>query len=345
LSLLPCIIGLSGPELTPDERAFSRAAAPAGFILFRRNCEDPAQLRALTDALRDLTGRADLPILIDQEGGRIARLRPPHWPDFPAPWRFAELYARAPISAMEAARVNALATAALLAAAGINVACQPVLDLRHPHAHGVIGERALGSDPDQVASLGRMVLDGLAEGGVAGIVKHMPGHGRARADSHFELPVVDAGAQELEADLAPFRKLANRARIGMTAHILYSAWDQERPATLSPTVITGVIRGVIGFDGLLLSDDLEMAALAGSFGERAQRALAAGCDLVLHGSGRLEESREVAEAIPPIGDAAAARLARAIPAPEPERSDLGALLEKRDALLLHGCDSSSAGSS
>jgi beta-N-acetylhexosaminidase len=312
LSLLPCIIGLSGPELTADERAFFRAAAPAGFILFRRNCEDPAQLRALTDALRDLTGRADLPILIDQEGGRIARLRPPHWPDFPAPWRFAELYARAPISAMEAARVNALATAASLAAAGINVACQPVLDLRHPHAHGVIGERALGSDPDQVASLGRMVLDGLAEGGVAGIVKHMPGHGRARADSHFELPVVDAGEEEMEADLAPFRKLAGRARIGMTAHILYSAWDRERPATLSPIVIAEVIRGAIGFDGLLLSDDLEMAALAGSFGERAQRALAAGCDLVLHGSGRLEESREVAEAIPP---------------------------------MLHGCDSSSAGSS
>jgi beta-N-acetylhexosaminidase len=147
----------------------------------------------------------------------------------------------------------------------------------------------------------------------------------------------------MEADLAPFRKLAGRARIGMTAHILYSAWDQERPATLSPTIIADVIRGAIGFDGLLLSDDLEMAALAGSFGERAQRALAAGCDLVLHGSGRLEESREVAEAVPEIGDAAAARLARAIPAPGPERSDLGALLEKRDALLLHGCDGSSAG--
>jgi beta-N-acetylhexosaminidase len=334
--MLPCIIGLSGPELTPAERDFVRAAEPAGFILFRRNCEDRTQLRALTDGLRDLTGRGDLPILIDQEGGRIARLRPPHWPDFPAPWRFAELYERAPISAMEAARVNALATAAVLAEAGINVACQPVLDLRHPHAHGVIGERALGSDPAQVASLGRMVLDGLAEGGVAGIVKHMPGHGRARADSHFELPVVDASVEEMEADLLPFRKLANRARIGMTAHILYAAWDKERPATLSRTVIGEVIRDAIGFDGLLLSDDLEMAALAGSFGERAQRALAAGCDLVLHGSGRLEESREVAEAIHPIGEAAAERLARAIPARVTQGADLGALLEKRDALLRSG---------
>ena len=332
--MLPCILGLSGPALTPDERAFFREADPAGYILFRRNCHEPAQLRALTDDLRDLAGRPDLPILIDQEGGRIVRLGPPHWPDFPGQWRFAELYERAPISALEAARVNGLATGMVLAQAGINVACAPVLDLLHPGAHPVVGERALGSDPVQVASLGRMVIQGLAEGGVAGIMKHMPGHGRARADSHFELPVVTATAQELEADLTPFRKLAQRARIGMTAHIVYSAWDEERPATHSPELIATVIRGAIGFDGLLLSDDLEMAALAGSLGERAQRAIAAGCDLALYCSGVLAESAQVAEALPPITDQAAARLARAIPAPAPEGADLAALLHKRDALLL-----------
>jgi beta-N-acetylhexosaminidase len=331
--MLPCILGLSGPAPTPDERAFFREAAPAGFILFRRNIEDPAQLRALTDALRELTGRDDLPIMIDQEGGRIARLGPPHWPQFPAAWRFAELYERAPISALEAARVNALAVAVTLAGEGINIACAPVLDLRHSHAHPVIGERALGSDPVQVASLGRMVLDGLAEGGVAGVVKHMPGHGRAWADSHFELPVVEASAAELEADLAPFRTLADRARIGMTAHILYPAWDGERPATLSPAIIAEVIRGAIGFDGLLVSDDLVMAALAGSLGERALGALAAGCDLVLQGSGVLADGEQVAQALPPIGEPASARLASALQPQPAQLPELRPLLRKRDSLL------------
>jgi beta-N-acetylhexosaminidase len=332
--MLPCILGLSGPALTRDERAFFRDAEPAGFLLFRRNCLEPAQLRALTDDLRDLTGRGDLPILIDQEGGRCSRLGPPHWPAFPAQWRFAELFERAPISALEAARVNALAIALVLGEAGINVACAPVLDLRHPGAHPVVGERALGSDPVQVAALGRMVLDGLTAGGVAGIVKHMPGHGRARADSHFELPVVEASAEALEADLAPFRKLAGRARIGMTAHIVYCAFDPDRPATLSPTVIGEVIRGRIDFDGLLLSDDIVMEALAGSLAERAQGALAAGCDLVLHGSGVLEEARQVAQALPPTGEAALARLGRAIPLPPPaDHPPLADLLAKRDALL------------
>lgn len=333
--MLPCILGLSGPTLTPAERDFFREAEPAGFILFRRNCEDPAQLRALTDSLRDLSGREDLPILIDQEGGRIARLGPPHWPDFPAKWRFAELYERAPITALEAARVNALVIALTLAGEGINVACMPVLDLRHPHAHGVIGERALGSDPIQVASLGRAVLEGLAEGGVAGIVKHMPGHGRSRADSHDELPVVDASAEELEQDFLPFRKLAKHARMGMTAHILYTALDPSRPATLSPPVIEQVIRGSIGFEGLLLSDDVAMAALSGTLAERAQLAIAAGCDLVLHCSGIFEESRQVAQALPQIGEAAADRLARALPGPARESYKLEPLLDKRNALLQH----------
>jgi len=332
--MLPCIFGLSGPALTPDERAFIRDAAPAGFILYGRNIEDKAQLRALTDALRTLTKRAEVPILIDQEGGPIARLRPPVWPQTPAPWRFAELYARAPISAMEAARVSALAAALMLREVGINVNCAPVLDLRHPETHPVIGERALGSEPLQVASLGRAVLDGLAAGGVAGVVKHVPGHGRARADSHREMPLVDADADALEVELAPFRSLAGRARMAMTAHILYPAWDAGHCATLSADIIGGVIRGRIGYEGLLISDDIIMDALAGRLGARAAAAVEAGCDLVLQGSGVLSDNVAVAAALPAISEGAMARLDAAIPAPPVEPlPSLGELLTKLHALL------------
>jgi len=329
--MIPAIFGLSGPTLSDDERAFFREAEPAGFILYGRNVGDPEQVRALTDALRALSGRAA--ILVDQEGGRCSRLGPPHWPAFPAAARFGDLYRRAPISGMEAARANALATALVLAEAGITMNCAPSLDLQHGGAHRVIGDRAFGSDPSAVAALGRAVLDGLAEGGVTGIVKHMPGHGRAPADSHEELPVVPASAEELEADLAPFRALAPRARAGMTAHILFAAWDKHRPATVSPVVIEKAIRGRIGFDGLLISDDIVMEALAGTQAERAGAALAAGCDLVLHGSGLLEEAQAVAAALPPIALAAAERLARAVvPAPD-SVGDVEALVAKRDALL------------
>ncbi|HWT11510.1 MAG TPA: glycoside hydrolase family 3 N-terminal domain-containing protein, partial [Allosphingosinicella sp.] len=207
--MLPAFLGLAGERLDPDERAFLREAQPAGFILFARNCRDRGQLRRLTDDLRELAGRADLPILIDQEGGRVARLGPPDWPEFPAAWRFAELYRKAPISAIEAARVNAQAIAVTLAEVGINVDCLPLLDVRREGAHDVIGDRALGAEPMQVAALGRAVLDGLEAGGVCGVVKHMPGHGRAAADSHVELPVVEASAQELESDVAPFRALSD----------------------------------------------------------------------------------------------------------------------------------------
>ena len=331
--MLPCILSLSGPTLTPEERAFFRDADPAGYILFGRNCRDRVQLRALTDELRALAGRDRLPILIDQEGGRVARLKPPVWPDFPPQWRFAQLYERAPISGMEAARVNALAIALTLAGAGINIACLPLLDVRQAGAHDVIGDRALGSDPLQVAALGRMVLDGLAAGGVAGVIKHMPGHGRARADSHRELPVVAASAAELESDLAPFRRLAS-APIGMTAHILYPAWDPERPATLSPVIISQVIRASIGFNGLLLSDDIGMSALSGTLEQRANGALTAGCDLVLHCSGALGESRAVASNLPQITQAARDRLDEATPSPPPAPADnVAALLHARDALL------------
>ena len=204
--------GFAGEALSADERAFFRDADPVGYIVFRRNIRDRAQLRALTDALRAIHGRDGLPILVDQEGGRVARLRPPEWPAFPAADAFARLYARAPMSAIEAARANAQAIAAMLAECGINVDALPLLDVRQEGSHDIIGDRALGSEPMQVAALGRAVLDGLAAGGVVGIVKHMPGHGRSMSDSHVELPVVSASAEELEADIAPFRALAARAR-------------------------------------------------------------------------------------------------------------------------------------
>jgi beta-N-acetylhexosaminidase len=332
--MLPAILGLSGLALTEDERAFFAEARPAGFILFGRNVARRAQLRALTDSLRALTGREDLPILVDQEGGRIARLAPPEWPEFPAPWRFAELYEIAPISAIEAARVNAEAIAVTLAEAGINVDCLPLLDVRRKGAHDVIGDRALGAEPMRVAALGRAVLDGLAACGVAGVVKHMPGHGRAGADSHRELPVVDASREELAVDLAPFRALHD-APMAMTGHLLYPAWDPDLPATVSPTIVEEIIRGAIGFDGLLISDDLAMGALSGGPAERAEAAIAAGCDLVLHCSGSIGDSRLVASGLREMTSKARERLARAMARIAGKRSpeDFAALVQKRDALL------------
>jgi beta-N-acetylhexosaminidase len=333
--MLPAILGLSGLALTPRERGFFRAADPAGYVLFARNCRDKAQLRVLTDSLRDLAGRADLPILIDQEGGRVARLKPPQWPEFPAGARFAALYRKAPISAIEAARVNAEAIAITLAEVGINVDCLPVLDVAHEGMHEVIGDRALGDEPMQVAALGRAVLDGLAAGGVAGVVKHVPGHGRASADSHKELPVVEASAAELAVDIAPFRALRD-APMAMTAHVLYPAWDSARPATVSPTIIAEIIRGEIGFAGLLMSDDLAMEALAGNHAERAQAAIAAGCDIALFCSGIGQENEAVAAALGTIGETAAARLERAMSGTgKAAIRDYRELVAKRDALLAY----------
>lgn len=332
--MLPAILGLTGPALTKAERALFRAANPAGFILFARNCMDKQQLRALTDSLRDLSGRDDLPILIDQEGGRVSRLAPPRWPAFPAAARFAALYEKAPMSAIEAARANAEAIAVTLAEAGINVDCLPLLDLPAPGAHDVIGDRALGAEPMQVAALGRAILDGLAAGGVAGVVKHVPGHGRAGADSHKELPRVDATAEELARDLAPFRALAD-APMAMTAHLLYPAWDAARPASVSPTIVAGIIRGEIGFGGLLMSDDIGMAALTGTPAERARAVIGAGCDVALHCSGVLEESEAIAGALGATSRAATARLARAMAgiAGKVSAKSYEELAAKRDALL------------
>ncbi len=333
--MTPAIFGLAGAKLTAEERDFFREADPAGYILFGRNCQDAVQLRALTDSLREIHGRDRLFICIDQEGGRVARLRPPHWAGFPAGAVFDALYDIAPASAIEAARVNAEALGLELSAAGITVDCHPPLDVRQPGSHDVIGDRALGSEPLRVAALGRAIIDGLARAGVAGCIKHMPGHGRTTTDTHKELPTVRASALELELDLAPFRALRNTP-IGMTGHLLFTAWDADNPATLSATVIRDVIRGAIGFDGLLLTDDIDMEALAGTVPERAERAIAAGCDLVLNCWARMDDMAEIVRRLPPLGEAGAVRLERALAETSiaVEGADRKAeLLVKRDSLL------------
>jgi beta-N-acetylhexosaminidase len=328
------IYGPEGFELTREERRFFKDADPAGFILFRRNCENPQQLLRLTDSLRDLTGRADLPILIDQEGGRVARMRPPVWPAFPAAEKFAILYRTAPSSAIEAVRSNARALGLMLRSCGINVDALPLLDVRQEGATDIIGDRALGSEPMQVSALGRAVLDGLASAGALGIIKHMPGHGRALVDSHKELPVVTASADELEVDLEPFERLA-WAPMGMTAHVVYEAWDPDHPASMSPTIIRDIIRGRIGFDGWLMSDDIGMEALSGDFGERAAGVVAAGCDVALHCSGKMDEMVAVAKAVLPMSTEGEARLARAMASTmlEPEGPDFAEEIARRDTLL------------
>jgi len=332
----PAIYGFAGERLSADERDFFRDADPAGYILFARNCRDRAQMRALTDELRALHGRDRLPILIDQEGGRVARLQPPVWPAFPTAERFADLYQVAPVSAIEAARANAQAIATILHEVGINVDCLPLLDVRQAGAHDIIGDRALGSEPMQVAALGRAVIEGLRDGGVVGVVKHMPGHGRSISDSHVELPVVTAGEEELERDIEPFRTLRN-APMGMTAHVVYTAWDTGRCASLSPKVIGEIIRGRIGFEGFLMSDDLGMHALQGDFADRAREVVAAGCDVALHCSGDMAEMRAVASGLGAMSLASVERLERAMAtiagsAPATSYEEAAA---RRDALLAY----------
>jgi beta-N-acetylhexosaminidase len=328
------IYGLAGTEITPEERDFFRDADPAGFILFRRNCESRDQMRRMTDDLRNIAGRPEVPILIDQEGGRVARMKPPEWPAFPCGEAFDRLYQLAPSSAIEAARVNARALALMLNEVGVNVDCLPMLDVRQPGASDIVGDRALGAEPMQVAALGRAILDGLHSAGVLGVVKHIPGHGRALVDSHHELPVVDAGEEELAVDLEPFERLRNAA-MGMTSHLLYKQWDPDRPASQSPIVIHDIIRQRIGFDGFLMSDDIGMEALAGDHGQRAAACVAAGCDVALHCDGKMENMLSVAQAVPPLSQEAEARLSRAMAmtfTPE-DGMDFAAAVEKRDALL------------
>ena len=329
--MTPIIVGLAGPRVTPEERAAIGRVAPAGFILFARNIVDPVQLRALTDDLRDRTGRDDLAILIDQEGGPVARLRPSHWPETLAAARFARAYVRAPMTAIMAMRAQGQAVGRMLAEGGITMNAAPVLDLAWPGATTALAERCLGAEPMQVAALGRAMLEGLAAGGATGIVKHWPGHGRAALDPHHALSVVAATEEALVADLSPFRTLAGIARVGMTAHALYPVWDDVRPATLSPTIVQTVIRERLCFQGLLLSDDLHMGALAGDLAARAETAIGVGCDLALCCAATTDQWTELAERLPPAGPATIQRLADAVPTPG--RGDIAALLAERDALL------------
>ena len=303
------ICGVEGTALTAAERAFLERERPWGLILFARNIDSPAQVRALVADFRAAVGRPLAPVFIDQEGGRVRRLRPPHWQDWPPAGALAALFARDPLLALEAARLVTWAMGRELMDLGINADCLPVLDVPQPGSHEIIGDRAYGRDAAQVALLARAALAGLNAAGVAGVIKHIPGHGRAGADSHLALPVVEAPLADLErVDFLPFAALAD-VPMAMTAHVVYAAIDNGRPATLSEAVIEGVIRRRMGFDGLLMTDDLNMKALSGSLEERTRAALTAGCDVVLHCSGRLDEMEEVAAATPVLEGKARARAA------------------------------------
>ena len=300
------ILGCSGTALTAEETAFFRDLRPWGFILFKRNIGTPDEVRALTDALRGTLGRADAPILIDQEGGRVQRMGPPHWPKYPAAGRF-DPHAD---EAAEIARLGARLMAHDLREVGINVDCAPMLDVPVAGSDNIIGDRAYGDTPERVIALGRAVAEGLMAGGVLPVIKHIPGHGRATCDSHLDLPVVEADRASLaESDFRPFRALADLP-LAMSAHVVFTALDPERPATLSERVIREIVRGEIGFDGLLMTDDLSMHALQGPFRERADAAYRAGIDVVLHCNGRMDEMRAVADAAVDL-DGAGARRAEA----------------------------------
>lgn len=288
------ITGLAGTVLTPEERDFIRSARPWGFILFRRNVEHPRQVRALVEELRDLS-RSDAPVLVDQEGGRVQRLGPPHWPLYPPGIVYGRLYDRDPAAGLAAARLGGRLIAADLFELGIDVDCLPLADVPVSDADPVIGDRAYGTSPDKVARIAGAIAAGLAEGGVLPVLKHLPGHGRANVDSHKRLPVVSADRETLErTDFAAFKPLAGLP-CGMTAHVVFSAIDPATPASTSSTIVREVIRDWIGFQGLLMSDDISMGALSGSIEERTRAAIAAGCDLVLHCNGDLAEMRAVAD--------------------------------------------------
>lgn len=291
--MLAAIFGCEGLGLSAEERTFFRDVRPWGFILFARNCETPAQVKRLVGELREAAG-SQAPVLIDQEGGRVARLKPPHWPVYPPARHYGDIWMRDHGKAERAAYLGARLIAHDLNTLGINVDCLPLADIPVPDSHDIIGDRAYGIEPEIVSRLGRSVAQGLLDGGVLPVLKHIPGHGRARADSHVSLPVVDASWDMLSAqDFKPFKAL-NDLPLGMTAHVLYTAIDRKQPATLSPKVIGDVIRAEIGFEGLLMTDDLSMGALGGALTSRARDSLNAGCDVVLHCNGKMAEMREVA---------------------------------------------------
>lgn len=322
------ITGVAGTALTGEERAFLAEADPLGFILFDRNVDSPEQLRRLTGTLRDALGR-DAPVLIDQEGGRVARLRPPHWRDWPAP---LDQVARAGPRAEQVMRLRYAIIAAELRAVGIDVNCAPCADVVRPDTHAVLRNRCYGDMPDTVSRIARAVAEGLLSGGVLPVLKHIPGHGAATADSHLELPRVDLPRDMLQkVDFAPFAALADLP-VGMTAHVVYAAFDPDRPATTSPDMIT-LIRQDVGFTGLLMSDDISMGALNGGIADRCRAALAAGCDVILHSNGDLAEMRAVAAASGRMGERAVQRAEAALALRRPPEADLGALVAEWDTLM------------
>lgn len=321
MSIHAAILGCRGLVLSAEEVAFFRDVRPWGFILFKRNVESPDQVRALTEALRETIGRPDAPILIDQEGGRVARLGPPHWRRYPPGRAYGDLPANDLLHRREITRLGGRLLACDLAALGINVDCVPVLDVPVPGSHDIIGDRAYGATPEVVAALGRAACEGLIAGGVLPVIKHIPGHGRAMADSHLDLPVVDASYPELDGrDFAPFRVLSDMP-MAMSAHVIYTAIDRKRPGTTSRKVLRKVVREAIGFDGLLMTDDLSMKALSGDFTTRARDSLSAGCDVVLHCNGDMAEMQAVVAGTRLLagrsGQRAKAALGRIARTPEP----------------------------
>jgi beta-N-acetylhexosaminidase len=327
------ITGIGGTALAADERAFLRESQPWGLILFTRNVESPDQVRRLVDDFREIVGR-QAPVLVDQEGGRVQRLGPPQWPSYPPGAVYGRLYDRDREAGLAAARLGARLIAADLLPLGIDVDCLPLADVPVPGADAVIGDRAYGETPEKVSAIAAAVAQGLQEGGVLPVLKHLPGHGRATADSHAKLPVVDTDRATLErTDFAAFRPLA-RLPLAMTAHVVFAAIDPVAPATTSATMVTDVIRGMIGFEGLLMSDDISMGALSGSLGQRTGAAIAAGCDVVLHCNGRLAEMQAVAAEAPLLLGEAARRAGAALAARmRPSQIDLQTAREEFLALL------------
>lgn len=306
------VSGCAGPTLTQDEVAFFKDADPWGLILFARNVETPDQVKALTSSFRKAVGRENAPVLVDQEGGRVQRLKPPHWPKYPAPKLYGDLYETSPENGLRAAWLGARLIAGDLFDVGITIDCMPCLDVRFPDTVDAIGDRALSADPEIIAALGKVMLDGARAGGVLPVIKHIPGHGRACVDSHLELPRVNANVQELKnVDFQPFKALSS-VSLGMTAHIVYEEIDPETAGTQSTRIIQDVIRKEIGFEGCLMSDDISMNALGGDFVERSAKIVEAGCDIVLHCNGDMDEMVAVAKAVPLLAGEAERRCAKAL---------------------------------
>ena len=328
------ITGVTGTELRADEREFIAAELPWGFILFKRNIDTPDQVALLVDDLRKLVGDPDAPVLIDQEGGRVQRLGPPNWPVYPPGAAFGRLYDIDLAQGLRAAGLSARLIADDLTRVGVTVDCLPLADVPVAGADAVIGDRAYGTEVGKVAAIARAVTDGLAEGGILPVLKHIPGHGRATADTHFKLPVVDTPESELKrTDFAAFQPLADLP-MAMTAHVVFSAFDAIHPATTSAKMVEQMIRGFIGFQGLLMSDDVSMNALAGSIAERTQAVFAAGCDMVLHCNGKMDEMREVAGETPELSGLALERANRALAARKPPLAfDRAAARAELDTLI------------